>query len=1109
MEQLYSLNYMLKLIKSFCDNGTSDYMFIKHYNTLSLPEEDVAEIIDNAENEYCLLYYKYSKHQMLEPYQPFLGWIRRLYYEYFSEETPDEFLKNAGVYPMQMYSFAEYIRTGKADRIQDILVNELYYESKRVLEAIVNIYKYICEKVNVFIVIESLHLSNYSGVKAVHSIMNNRLQGRLRLVATYNESYNMLGYILPVWNEFVNEMEQHGYQYEWGEVDTGKAVDAQDFFIPKAENIEEYIEKARNMYFFICQQDAQYYLDVIYDKIKHGNLEATRNQYVRILQLMALTEIHCKEYSRALQICEYVAIIANEDNNDRLIYNYNYLCAMTQFGMEQLENKITGYVDRCRSIAQKWGDELADYKPQILQLMSDCNYWRDIYIDYYGTYVTDEMISLTEKFGFKNILAYIYIYCFSSDSKVLEDVANHKCKLWYFEKGVELATEVQNYELLVSAYTKNIIVFSRAAHYDYVSELMEKKIEAINIEKNLMRVIHAYNGMGYNASITEKYQKAEENFSASIDELLKLGNGEEIAITLYNSSLNKMLAREYAYASEDLMLLIKIMDMLGMHALPMADKARFYGMLGICSFYIGEDYRCCYCLDKIENYVGHLDYVDDENKYQYWVDALFMKYILTAMMNVADGKYDEAEKSFKEAGKIVEMDTEKKFFSYILYVQEMAKYYDLIGKEDERRAILTEGIAFCDKNGYRIRSASLMTELRKGREGARKGIILKRQATGEQILEVVSRIVLKKELAAREREISFLTIWNELLSRCKTADEVMPKTFNLLKNHFNFDGVFMLWVNGGDARIEYMDCPPKDDSVDNVTGRVRSFTSEHLQGLAKYFKNNRHAILINRVEKGFFEYKDVLDIMGPHQIVTLFAAPLYGNNGELYSVVIGYVEMRKYAMPNKYLLNEHDYTILKFACEQLHNAMERLNYVELIQRMNTQLSDMAVTDQLTSLYNRQGFEKMMHQWSGGMVAEKAVVYIDMDNFKYYNDTFGHDLGDYVLVQFAGILKDAVSGCGYAVRFGGDEFVIVLNNKNAYYAEDVVKGIFDKLNNQLIPNLQKKIGSNCVIPDNKKLSFSAGIADCRESDNIADVLNNADKALYSVKRNSKNGYLIWK
>ena len=133
----------------------------------------------------------------------------------------------------------------------------------------------------------------------------------------------------------------------------------------------------------------------------------------------------------------------------------------------------------------------------------------------------------------------------------------------------------------------------------------------------------------------------------------------------------------------------------------------------------------------------------------------------------------------------------------------------------------------------------------------------------------------------------------------------------------------------------------------------------------------------------------------------------------------------------------------------------------------------------------------------------------MDNFKYYNDTFGHELGDYVLVQFSGILKDMVEDIGYAVRFGGDEFVIVLNDKVAHYAEGVVKGIFDRLNNQLIPELQDRIGREHVIPDNKKLSFSAGIADCKAGDNISEVLNHADKALYSVKKKSKNGYLVWK
>lgn len=120
MEQVYSLNYMLKLIKAFGDNGGSDFMFIKHYNTLSLPEQEVARVVN--ETEYCFLYYKYSKHQMLEPYQPFLGWIRKLYYAYFSDETPEQFVKNAKVYPMQQFSLAEYIRTGKADRKEDIMI---------------------------------------------------------------------------------------------------------------------------------------------------------------------------------------------------------------------------------------------------------------------------------------------------------------------------------------------------------------------------------------------------------------------------------------------------------------------------------------------------------------------------------------------------------------------------------------------------------------------------------------------------------------------------------------------------------------------------------------------------------------------------------------------------------------------------------------------------------------------------------------------------------------------------------------------------------------------------------------------------------------------------
>lgn len=807
-------------------------------------------------------------------------------------------------------------------------------------------------------------------------------------------------------------------------------------------------------------------------------------------------------------MCEYLGAIGRETKDDRLLYNYNYLCAMTQFGMEQLENKITGYIERCKEIARAWGDELAEYKPQVLQLMSDCNYWRDIYIDYYGKYVNDELIEKTERFGFKNILAYIYIYCFTTSQEELQRVVEHKEELFHFNRGIELATEIENYELLISAYTKNIVVFSRAGYYDYAATLFEKKAEAVAIEKNLIRVVHAYNGLGYNASVTEKYQKAEEYFSNSIEQLLKIGNGEEIAITLYNSALNKMLAREYAYASDDLLLLIKVMEILGIHALSIADTARFYGMLGICSFYIGEDYRCCYCLNKIDAYVSHLAHVEDDDKYHYWLDTLFMKYLLEAMMAVSDGKLSEAGDKFKEAKTIMDMDKEKRYFSYLLYVQEVAKYYELTGKEEARQNILQEGIAFCDRYGYRLRSSILMTELRKGRESNRKGIVLKRRVSNEEILEVVENLALHQKVEAGQRDISFLTIWQELLSKCKNAREVMSQTFNLLKNHFNFDGVFMVGVNDSDAWLEYKECPGEEADTDNVTKRVHNFTKDDLNGLASYFRENKNAILTNRVEKGFLEYRRILEIIGLYQVVTLFAAPLYDNEGKLDCILFGYVEMRKYAIPNRYLLTENDLVILKFASEQLHSALERLSYMELIQKMNGQLSDMAVTDQLTGLYNRQGFEKNMQEWGRDKGPDKVIIYIDLDNFKYYNDNFGHELGDFVLVCFSQMLKQAVENIGYAVRYGGDEFVLVLNGKNADFAKTVVKGIFDRLETEVLSDIKNRVGKDVVIPENKLLSFSAGIAECKEISGIKEALDKADKALYSIKRTTKNNYVVW-
>jgi diguanylate cyclase (GGDEF)-like protein len=73
--------------------------------------------------------------------------------------------------------------------------------------------------------------------------------------------------------------------------------------------------------------------------------------------------------------------------------------------------------------------------------------------------------------------------------------------------------------------------------------------------------------------------------------------------------------------------------------------------------------------------------------------------------------------------------------------------------------------------------------------------------------------------------------------------------------------------------------------------------------------------------------------------------------------------------------------------------------------MNDKLSYVALMDNLTGLYNRQGLQHNMDNMSEETDMFNVILYIDLDNFKYYNDNFGHEIGDLILVSFANMIKE--------------------------------------------------------------------------------------------------------
>ena len=182
---------------------------------------------------------------------------------------------------------------------------------------------------------------------------------------------------------------------------------------------------------------------------------------------------------------------------------------------------------------------------------------------------------------------------------------------------------------------------------------------------------------------------------------------------------------------------------------------------------------------------------------------------------------------------------------------------------------------------------------------------------------------------------------------------------------------------------------------------------------------------------------------------------------------------------------------------------------EDIIEINRQLKKLAITDNLTGLYNRQGLDKMLSQ-NESCRNPMCILYVDLDNFKYCNDTFGHDVGDIVLKEFANLFQRVSQGCGYAVRYGGDEFLIILHDRSLADARLIADNIYRHIGDGFHSLISEYLGYDVVIPQEKRLSCSIGIMSSPDGsmEHMTAALKKADEALYYMKRNSKGNYIAW-
>ncbi len=184
---------------------------------------------------------------------------------------------------------------------------------------------------------------------------------------------------------------------------------------------------------------------------------------------------------------------------------------------------------------------------------------------------------------------------------------------------------------------------------------------------------------------------------------------------------------------------------------------------------------------------------------------------------------------------------------------------------------------------------------------------------------------------------------------------------------------------------------------------------------------------------------------------------------------------------------------LKHRLDESHTQIETLR-VELLRAREE-----AMSDALTGLLNRKGLERKLSEQLGAdmeLSANQSLLMLDIDHFKRVNDSFGHLFGDKVIRAVAQVIKGNIKGQDIGVRYGGEEFLILL-------PETPINGaliLAEKLRGLIASSRIKRIHSDEML---ESVTISIGVASHQNGETLEALIARADAALYVSKSNGRN------
>ena len=657
--------------------------------------------------------------------------------------------------------------------------------------------------------------------------------------------------------------------------------------------------------------------------------------------------------------------------------------------------------------------------------------------------------------------------------------ASRKKIMAKIEEVEGLAKAIDNQFALSAVCHWKGILLSLAGDSEQALTWYEKCIAIRTEIGQIAPVIKIRNGIAYEFLVRAEYKKSYDLLNGFIASLLESSDYPEIVITLSNAAKSLFYARRFEQAYPFFLTILKLLYLFGLenntfyHFVPeYNDILTYKTLIELCRGTNDEK-----ALTKAKIALNNVS----RNGKPFSPTEETMKYFLTAAVNLKEGKLRQSIKDFAEAEKFLKKAGSAQGFRMTFLYFEFAVLLQQGGFEKEAEKYKKLGFERAVENGF--------TFYTQGRTCA-SDVSLEEYAAGgadfdEPRIELslleqkAEKVRLVNQLHKRLREAQFLNKIMGLSANTTHNAKYASSVVHVIFDYLMAEAVFIAEkTNEKNWGILASVSRSERNSLSDAEWDALAVAAEAANEGCIYYDRQQNVIFSNLLK---FEFVGA--------IVIVLQKNTRVSSAELDTINIAFANIQAQLV----MLRQHEHLLV-----------------------------IASTDMLSMLKNRRALQdrlaiesEMLRSYKNkqDMAVQITVAFIDLDNFKHYNDSYGHEAGDLLIAKFAQLLKTVYRQIDFIARFGGDEFVVIMPNTDCEEARLCAERLHDALKaaGYFIHDLESLVGKKIRISPANYLNFSCGICSNFDIDDPTDMertMINADHALYYSKHNQKGVISVW-